>query len=399
MIQELIDAGLLPSGAIKCRKVEDAYWLPDDLWARLALPVLKTGWQRPEFYILRDSLGKPVSVKTSVLWGKKSKKIIIEGLVCNNYLVALQTTYDKANLVEPEDVRVVDLRHDFIGLLSEDRNDIKFQGPSFNAEIKDGMTHFIAAFTLKGITYASSPHPKKSDAIIELATVINSVSDISLLKKVAPQPMPKKPKAVKQANGKSETNTPVKSLPSRNDMNLLKSLNARWRCEHDWLMKIPKRTKNEEDRLYDISRFLAVSDPLRWFEVSPTERLAIIEKLKLELEQHAFRQTETGQLNVLAKYLRAMVKGGVMSPGDPVDVGEKWSGLVFSNGDKPNVILERLVALKLLRDSGMGARYSLSNRAISLVNIHLKNEFEGGSIGSVTPVETLFALLKSGSAS
>jgi hypothetical protein len=400
MIQQLIDIGLLPSGVNLSNSGDERYWMPvDDLSTHFSLPVLSSGWYKPDFYIIRDSHGNPVKVKTTIQWGKNFNKIVVVGAECDGFLEALQATYAKATLVEPEDVNIEDLRNNFLVSLSEDRKAFKFQGPVFKAEAKDGVTHFAASLVTKGTTYSSSLRAKKSEAIIELSAIINKVTDLSLIMNIPKPPQPKKSKAANEPTANTKLSMPQpKHSPNKSDMGLLKSLNARWRCEYDWLMKMPKRTLRDDERLFDVSRFLAVGDPLRWFEVSPEDRLVIIEKIKPELEEHAIRQTEQGQLNTLVKYLRAMIKGDAMLPGDPVDVGEKWSRLVYRNGDKPNAILERLVSLKLLRDSGIGARYSLSNRAISLVNIHLKSGFKGGSIGSAIPVETLFAMLKTGAA-
>lgn len=389
MIQELVDAYLLPAGALRSNPHEESYYLPNELLAALSLPTLGSEWRRPTLYLVNDTEGNVDKVKATLQWGRKSNRIVVEGIACDNYFDALKQSFDIALLLDPENVSDLELREKFINLLLDDRRKLKFQGPIFRPEIKDGFTHFSALITTNGHKHSSGLHTKKSKAIIKLAEIINQIEDVSLIRKVKQSNTTLKP-----AEKKKLSAPPVKPLSNKSDMKLFRSLAAKWRYEHDWLLKVSSSNPKDHNRILDLSRFLAVSDPLRWFELSPQTRNDLIKKIQPELEAHVFRMSEKGQLNMLGAYLKALSVGGDLCPGDAVDVGPKWADYVSRKGDNPSVILAQLVSLKLLRDSGIASRYSLSNRGISLINSHLKNEFKSGSLGSIIPGETIFSMFK-----
>lgn len=396
--ESLVMKNLLPPDAIKI-KDEDGYWIPKHIMESIQLPAVPFNTNfSPDFVIIpvKDGETRIIAILRK---GKGSKEIVVKSQPEDTFITALRCVYDIASRVPTNWLHESDDIHlELKNLLSDNFNLANFTHPTFEVISRLGQLPLFNCRVKikipnkkKQNTVISNAYSSQTEAFLDLASKINNL-DIPVLESKS-KAVPSKSKAAITIQPKKKQAT-VAELSPRKDLRVLHNLVARWRREHGWLLSKPRRSFQEDQRVVTLSRFLAVTDPLRWFEMDHIQRNEIINTISSELSEQAHRMTNDGQLYLMATYIRNMVTPVNLKPGEFVDLGKKWIESVLARGDDPKEIKSILISLKLLRGDEI-AGYSLSNRAVSLVENRLKIEYGQHSFGSTVPVETLLALLQS----
>ncbi len=384
-LSDIVALGLLPDCAVKSSKGE-SYWIPRDHLALMSLPCPITAANSPDFEIV--SINGICRVIAIIMCGKRARRVILRSKPAENYIEALRET-SEMYLRLPTDVlpKHNDAHASLRGLLDEDRKKLKFPHPKFDNIASEGQVPGITcSVEIKGELFCSEAFPTRGEAIENLAAIINSLPLQEKKEKNIPV------RAKSPSTKKSKLNEYTTTV-SKKDFVLLQSLVARWRREQNWLISLKEKSLKEDERIFFLSRYLAVVDPLRWFEVSQTNRNEILNKIEAELCEQALRMTKDGLAQLYAQYLRETVRYCILAPGEPVDVGNRWRDKVQRCGDDPSQVISRLVELGLLRVSNDSGAYLLSNLGITFMENNIKYEIKEGSIGSVLSRKTLLALL------
>lgn len=385
LLSDIVEMGLLPACAVKSSNKE-SYWIPSDHLALLSLPCPITPTICPDFEIV--SINGIFRIVAIISFGKRSRRVVLRSKPAENYIDALRESCEMylrlptEVLLQPNDPHTC-----LLSLLDEDKKKLKFLHPRFENIAPEGQLPAVTcSVDIKGKLFCSDAFPTRGEAMENLAAIINS---LPIPEKQA-QSVQVRPKSPSTRKPKLEESTTVR----KKDFALLQSLVSRWRREQNWLISLKEKSLKEDERIFLLSRYLAVVDPLRWFEVSPTTRNEILTQIEVELREQAFRMTTAGLAQLYAQYLREMVKYCALTPGEPVDVGSRWRDIVQRKGDDPSHVISHFVELGLLRISNDSGTYLLSNRGISFMENNINHEIKEGSIGSVLSKQTLLALLR-----
>lgn len=411
MLQHFIDNKLLPPGSLDDRDNSGRYFLPPEYFQDYPLPAFtsRKGLSL-SFDVTKPQEGDTGYVKALLTIGRQASKVQLQSSSHDNYIDAITEVGDlfRQLPVDPIQATGHEVFTFFKQNLSQEKSTLDFTVPYFVNQIPVGIPIYVATTVCQGNTYTSSPYSRKIDALLDLIALVNDDDGLKEVPKVSTPPANNKlaedeKKAVdkakiKASKPKKKKAAKVKILapvgPSKSELELLQVSIKKWRREHNWLVSRQNKKVGDETRVHDLSRFLTIADPLRWHELSTEARNESLKKMEQELLRYAKMQSDQGKLKQLATYIRSMVTAKSMSPGDSVDVGEKWIDRVCRNGDEPTEILQQIVALKLLRPGIKNGEYSLSNRGITLVEKFLKADFPDGTLGSQVSAEKLFALLQ-----
>jgi len=411
MLQHFIDSKLLPPGSLDDRDNNGRYFLPSECFEDYPLPTFtsRKGLSL-SFDVTQPCEGNAGYVTALLTIGRRASKVQLQSSNHDNYIDAITEVGDlfRQLPVDPIPATGQEVFTLFKQNLSQEKSNLHFTVPYFANQIPVGIPIYIASTVCQGNTYASTPYSRKIDALLDLIAIVNDDDGLQENPKVSTSPANKKLAEHENKTGdkeKIQASKPKKKQPSKvnivapvgpskKELELLQVSIKKWRREHNWLVSRQNNKVGDETRVHDLSRFLTIADPLRWHELSTEARNESLKKMEQELLRNAKMQSDQGKLKQLATYIRSMVTAKSMSPGDIVDVGEKWIDRVCRNGDEPTEILQQIVALKLLRPGMKNGEYSLSNRGITLVEKFLKADFPDGTLGSQVSADKLFALLQ-----
>lgn len=172
---------------------------------------------------------------------------------------------------------------------------------------------------------------------------------------------------------------------------LLKGLIERWKREYSWLISMRVLSNALSERKRVVGLLLAVTDPLRKYEITEGAVPELIKQMRIELSDHYHRSTESGRLKLLSDYLFSATTTKTLCPGDSIDLGAEFNKRALSNGDSPDEIKDELVKGGFLRVDRDG-NLSLSNKGITLIENELRKPFKPNSFGMNIPSELLVGL-------
>jgi hypothetical protein len=177
-------------------------------------------------------------------------------------------------------------------------------------------------------------------------------------------------------------------------LQLLKGLNARWKREYSWLLSRSSLSNDMSERKRKVGLFLAVTDPLRKYELSPEMVPYLMQQVEGELIAHYQRLTSSGRKSILADYLLRATSSGELCPGDIVSLGSKFRDRALMNGDSPEEIEEELIRFGFVRPRREDGNITLSNRGITLIENEIQKPLNINSVGRSIPKELLVCLSK-----
>jgi hypothetical protein len=400
MLQQLIDAKLLPPKAFQDRIANDRYYLPPLMLEGFAFPsVVPSHGVCLEFIISTNNNANSSLVTACLSWGKGACKVRLQSGVHENYAFTLA---DLLALVKqiPDDILTLEITPwaYLVGGLDETRKKLPFSNIKVENVVDVGLPQFVCIVDCKGKTYRSAPSHTKMKAIDSLVVVINEAAELTAEK-------PEIDHAVTERNvsvppSKKKVSTPIittkPTSPIKKEIELLHLAIKKWRAEYSWLLSQKKKNTRDEERIHNLSRYLTVSDPLRWYELGEVARMDVLNKMEQELALLSYKASKSGQKKQIIQHLRSMVVNKTLCPGDELDSGLSWRDKVYRNGDDPKEVIQQILSLKLIRQGLGEGKYTLSNRGVSLVEKYLKDGYPSGTIGGNISLDKLFSILQSG---
>lgn len=354
--------------------------------SNLPIPLLEhKAISTPDLKVERSDSGK-VAVSAILKFGRKACRTIIESSPCDNYQDAILDVYHIAKSIKYEEFD--NPAKTLMDLVSVNR---KLAHPSFKNIVDIGIPSYVSSVVYKGVRYDSLPCPSKMEALKSLASILDKLpahSKPGTNKKVSTK------KPTSQAKQTKKKSTPsATSRPDQNTALLIKYSIKRWRIEHGWLINKKYKTKKEVGRVHDLSLFLAITDPLRKYEVSQDVRHNTAFKIEKEVQKTAERMSSEGIKQYMSQYLRCLVKSHTLLPSTNVVVDSTFIEKAYSNGDNPEEIIDRFVKNEYLRED-YGKNLLITNKGIKLIESTLYSGLKNNSIGSRLSPDVLLALSK-----
>lgn len=376
-----VDRGLIPNWAIST-KTDNVFGIPhdkiDSIQSELLLAPLqkRSGMSAPNL-IIGEHEGRK-NVVASLEWGKKLCRVRIESPPKENFADALSFIFSLARGIPLEDSIDFNAKIEELMTIKRDRG-----GPKFENIVPLGKPQFVCSIKCEGSIYRSKACSSKMDALCDLSVILNNLP-VPLQKLPINKPLSP---ALKTDHLVSEH---CKKKIPKADTQLLLMAAERWKREHRWLLSKSSQSIKDELRISQLSRFLAIADPLRKYEVSGAMRAETVKAMAEELVLHKSRASASEYRKLLGIYLRKMVITSEMNPGDEVCVSQEFKDSVWGNGDDPDQVISKLSDEGFLRLRQ--GKLLLSNRGITLIEEALKAPYGINTIGSVVSPEMIFAL-------
>lgn len=238
MLQQLIDAKLLPSKALQDRIGDDRYYLPPIMLEGFAFPsVVPSRGVCLEFIISTNKNANSSLVSSCLSWGKGSCRIRLQSGLKDNFACTLD---DLLVLIEqiPNDVLTLEVTPwaYLVDGLDETRKKLPFSNVRVENVVDVGLPQFVCIVDCKGKTYRSAPSPTKVKSIDSLVAVINEAPELIAYKPEVKVevPLPKRKVTAPKI-------TPKATSPIKKEIELLHLAIKKWRVEHSWLLSQKKR--------------------------------------------------------------------------------------------------------------------------------------------------------------
>ena len=165
----------------------------------------------------------------------------------------------------------------------------------------------------------------------------------------------------------------------------------RWLEEREFLMALTPVHEIDRRRLQQLSLFLAFLEPLRKYELAPSQRKPLAMEMVEEITQALLRQKPELFKANMTGYLRFLGRCVYCDPGHRVNLDHRFIRQSLLLRDSPKIVLEQLLANRLLRKERDG--FAVSTLGANLMEQSLRDGFgKPTALGVALPTDILQAL-------